>query len=404
MRVLPVLLALTAVLPGSAAAKGDGSAAASDAVTLAFTLDHNRMIVEVECLRPDGSIRKARAWLDTGDQSVCLAEPLARELGIDTSALSAPGKRRPIEVAAPVPPIRLAGFSLDVDGIKLNVARGKLASSGIPAEVKLPATVLRNLHVIFDYPEKQLTAARPGVLKPRGEAVPCRVNRETGLFMVDAVMDGRTVPLGVDTGSAGTWVADTLATSWRERHPDWRHATGAAGSANFFGFSFEKRGVLMCLPELGIGPLRARDVAVLGLDRSLFEWYSQKSAAPVLGFIGANVLQCFRLEVDFPNQMTYWEAGPAAEPADLDIAGIGVCPEQDGRYTIAGVVLRDGKPAVEGVQAEDRLLRVDGLECTGSSMGPVVDALRGRPGETRTLVIERDGVPTTVEAKVLRLP
>ena len=47
--------------------------------------------------------------------------------------------------------------------------------------------------------------ARPGALRPRGTAVPCRVNAETGLFMVETTIDGEKVALGVDNGSAGTW-------------------------------------------------------------------------------------------------------------------------------------------------------------------------------------------------------
>jgi hypothetical protein len=35
-------------------------------------------------------------------------------------------------------------------------------------------------------------------------------------------------------------------------------------------------------------------------------------------------------------------------------------------------------------------------------MGTAVDALRGEPGESRTLVIERDGVQIEVEARVER--
>jgi hypothetical protein len=222
--------------------------------------------------------------------------------------------------------------------------------------------------------------------------------------MIAAVVDGDTVQLGVDNGSAGTWVSDSLTTKWRTRHPDWPHATGAAGSTNFFGLPFESEGVLMCLPEVEVGNLRAEDVGFLGLDQSLFDWYSSKSAGPVLGFIGANVLRSFRIEIDFPNRMTYWERGPSNEPRDLDIVGLTLRPEADGSVTVASVVMREGNPAVDGVQAGDKLIRVDGLNIANATMGAVADALRGTPGSIHTLVIEREGERVTVEAKVLRLP
>ena len=202
---------------------------------------------------------------------------------------------------------------LDSEGMKLSVRSGRFAIPGVQAECVLPARCLRRLHVVFDYPARQLTVARPGVLTPVGTAVPCRVNPETGLFLVEATIDGDKVALGVDTGSAGTWLSDKLTAAWLARHPDRPRAVGAAGSTNFFGFPFETEGALISLPALAIGPVPvAGEVAVLGLDQGLFDWYSKKSAAPVAGFVGADLIARFRLEIDFPGQMTWWQSGTAS--------------------------------------------------------------------------------------------
>jgi hypothetical protein len=160
----------------------------------------------------------------------------------------------------------------------------------------------------------------------------------------------------------------------------------------------------MRLPELRIGALRARDVAVLGLEQSMFDWYSKKSAGPVLGFIGANVLRGFRVEIDFPNRTTWWQAGPAAARRDLDVVGLTLRPEPGGGVTVAGVVTKDGKPLVDGAQPADKLVSVDGRELATARMGDVVGALRGEPGAARTLVLEREGKRLTVQARVTRLP
>jgi predicted aspartyl protease len=373
-------------------------------VTVPFTLDHNRMIVDAEFLRPDGTVRRARAWVDTGNQFLVLAESLAGDLGLDLSGLRCDTSRESAESSSPAPAVRLGGMPLQTGGIKTTVFRGSGLRPGVPAEVCLPASALLQYHVVFDYPARRLTLALPGALAPRGVEIPCRVNASTGLFQVAADLDGETVWLGVDTGSCGTWVSDTLTGAWQARHPDWPHATGAVGSANFWGFDFEAEGVLMSLPQMGIGPLRAPGVAVLGLDPRLFQWYSKKSAGPVEGFIGANVLKGFCLEIDFPKGLTYWEEGPQPDPRDLDIVGLTLRPEAGGGFTIAGVVQRDGEPAVAGVQPGDALLCVDGLDTSGALMGTVVDALRGEPGAVRTLVIERAGERLSIEARVSRLP
>lgn len=172
----------------------------------------------------------------------------------------------------------------------------------------------------------------------------------------------------------------------------------------FFGFDFETRGMLLRLPVLAVGGVRVSDTAVLGLDQSLFDWYSKKSAGPVAGFLGGNVLSRFRLEVDFPGQQTYWQAGPDRRIDDLDIVGLTLRAETDGSFTVAGVVSKNGQPTVPGVVPGDTLLRVDALDATGAPMGAVIQALRGAPGDWRTLVLGRAGQRLTVRARVMRLP
>jgi len=372
--------------------------------TVSMTLDHNRMTVDVVFTRPDGTLRPARAWVDTGGTTVVMAEPLARELGVDLSTMPANGTR-PFATTAPVPAMRLAGVLLDCEGMSISVRSGRLAIPGVQAECVLPARCLRRLHVIFDYPARQLTLARPGVLVPRGTAVPCRVNPKTGLFLVEATVDGEKVALGVDTGSAGTWLSNKLTAAWLARHTDWPQVIGAAGSTNFFGFPFESQGVLLRLPAMVIGSIVVgQEIAALGLDQGIFDWYSQKSAAPVSGFLGAELIARFRLEVDFPAEMTWWQPGPLPALRDLDIVGLTLRAESDGTFTVAGIVSRQGRPLVPGVQPGDKLLSVDALAAEKAPMGTVIDALRGTPGAVRILVIEREGKKLTIQAVVYRLP
>jgi C-terminal processing protease CtpA/Prc len=99
----------------------------------------------------------------------------------------------------------------------------------------------------------------------------------------------------------------------------------------------------------------------------------------------------------------YFERGTDAEPHDMDLVGLTLRPEADGSYRVIGIAEVDGVVPVDGVGHGDILLEVDGLEVTGATMGSVVDALRGQPGEMRTLVLDRDGERLTVQATVERL-
>jgi hypothetical protein len=373
-------------------------------VSLPMSLNHNRVIVDAEFLRVDGSIRKARAWVDTGSQHLLVGEALARDLGLEHVKPGEPGTQYAQVWASRTPSLRLGGLELDMTGIATRILPGAGVLPGVPAEAGLPASALRHSHVVFDYPAMQFRVARPGVFKPKGRAVPCQVNAETGLFHVTVIVESRTFRLGIDTGSAGTWVSTALTSAWKARHPDWPSSTGAVGSANFFGFPFEPGGVLMRLPELRIGAVRVQDAGLLGLEPGLFEWYSKKSAGPVSGFLGANVLKEFRLEVDFPNRMTYWEAGRQLGRNDLDIVGLTLRPETDGTFTVAGVAMKGGRPAVPEVAPGDRLLQVDGRPLNSRTMGAAVELLRGKPGATRILELERAGKRFTVKAVVTRFP
>jgi hypothetical protein len=392
MSIVIVVTVMVGVMEGRAAL-------AQRAATVPFTLDHNRLMVDVQFLRSDGTIRTAQAWLDTGNERLVLGRKLATDLGL---AVGAPDEQRH---EVPTPRVCVGTLELDVEGVTTTVQPASVTvRPGVTAEACLPASALRHRQVVLDYPARTLTVGMPGALKPRGVPIPCLVNEQTGLFQVAALIDGETVRLGVDSGSAGTWVSGTLIERWQARHPRWPSAVGALGSTNFWGLPFEPGGVLMSLPELGLGRLHVRDVALLGLDQGLFDWYSKKSAGPVAGFIGANVLRRFRVEVDYPNRMTYWEDGPREESRDLDIVGLTVRQEGDGTYTVAGVATKDGKATVDGVRAGDTLLRVGSLVTAGVPMGLVVDALRGTPGETRMLALERDGTRFTAEATVRRFP
>ncbi len=390
-----LFIAAVALAPRLAAQTSLGRAALS--VTVPFDMDHNRMFVEVEFIRSDGTVRNARAWVDTGNEALVLQEPLAKELGFEVPA----GKEEWVELPK-APGMRLDGWPLATADVPAGVLRGPRLRPGLLVEAQLPAALFKSYHIVLDYPARRLTVAQPGVLTPRGGRFPCRVNPETGLFLVDAVLDGETVALGIDNGSSYTWVSDSLTKAWKERHPEWPSGVGAVGAANFFGFGFERLAVLMRLPEMRLGAVTAKSVGVAGLPQGMFDWYSKKSAGPVRGFIGANVLKGYRLEVDFANKTTYWEAGPAPDPFDLDIVGLNLRPDADGGYTVAAVAVKDGQPSVEEVRPGDKLILVDGRDVAGLAMGAVVDALRAAPGTEHTLVLERQGQRFTVKAKTLR--
>ena len=129
---------------------------------------------------------------------------------------------------------------------------------------------------------------------------------------------------------------------------------------------------------------------------------SDRIGADTDGQLGGEAFRSSRLGIDYAHQAVYLDAGHGAAP-DMDVVGLTLHPEADGRFTVAGVVEIDGKPAVADLKVGDALVGVDGAPATGATLGQVWSLLGGAPGQKRGLTLEREGKRFTVDAPVLRL-
>lgn len=382
-------------------------------VTVPVALDHNRMLVDAEVQRKDGSWRKVRLWVDTGNPEFFISETLARDLGIDLSAAEQrtdKGSAQPLEVPPPLG-VRIGGMSLNVDRVGTKVMfEPHWLFSTMRNDGNLPSTVLSRYHIVFDYPNLRLTVAEPGSLQPRGVRAAASVHPTTGVVQIDAAIDGERLSFALDNGASYSFTSEEVLTRLSRQHPSWVRSTGALGCANIWGWWPEEPSwPVMRVPEILWGSVRLGDVGIVGLPGSfptesgMGAWYSEKTARPVDGFLGPNAFKAFRIEIDYANGAVYFEKGAPFDSHDMDVVGLTLRPEADGSYRVIGVARKDGKPVVDGVQPGDVLLQVGDLEATGATMGTVVDALRGKPGEARALVLDRNGKRLRIETKVKRL-
>lgn len=375
-------------------------------VTVPVVLDHNRMLVDAEIQRKDGSWRKARLWIDTGNPSFYLSETLARDLGIDL-----PASRENTNVPPPTG-VRIDGMLLNFEVVRTRIMfEPHWLFSAMHNDGNLPSTVLKKYHVVFDYPRRLLTIADPGTLQPRGMRTSAIIHPQTGIPQIDAVIDGDSLSFALDNGAAYSFVSYEVFESLIQRHPSYPHITGTTGCANMWGWWPPNENTLPVfrIPEILWGSVRLTDVAIVGVPEvsengpSLGTWYSQKTARPVVGFLGPNAFNALRVEIDYVNSVIYLERGDGYNPYDMDLVGLTLRPEADGCYSVIGVATKDGTPVVEGVEPGDILLRVDDLKTTGATFGTVMDALRGKPGDTRILELERNDKRFSIEAKVIRV-
>jgi hypothetical protein len=166
----------------------------------------------------------------------------------------------------------------------------------------------------------------------------------------------------------------------------------------------EATGTLLRIPEIRLGELRIRQIGALAIGPSktewdFIDWYSKKNQVPVIGWLGGNVLQGFRITIDYPDRTSYW-LREVELPYDLEEVGL-TLKSQHGAYFVSAIVTQKGKPTVEGVEVGDQLLQIGGLRTKTATWGAIFEAMHGKPGELRTLVLERDRKQITVHARVM---
>ncbi len=381
-------------------------------VTVPFILDHNRMLVEAEIQRADGSWRKVRLWVDTGNPTFTMSEPLARDLGIDLPARdNTNAGNSNAEVSAPLS-IRLGGMTLNFEGVKSKVMFQPFwLFTTMHNDANLPSAVLKQYQMIFDYPGRKLTIALPGSLAHQGIPSPAHVNPKTGIIQMDAVIDGDSMSFALDNGASYSFISEDKLLKISEKHPAWPGITGTAGCANMWGWwpPNEQTFRVVRIDEIVWGKVKLKYVGIVGVPAfsvegpTLGAWYSKKSARPVDGFLGPNAFQAYRVEIDYVNGMVWLKKGAEPDKHEMDLAGLSLRQLADSSYQVVGVVHKDGKPLVIGVISGDILFSIGNLNTRGATMGTVVDALRGKPGEIRILGIERKGKRFSTEAKVEHL-
>jgi hypothetical protein len=235
------------------------------------------------------------------------------------------------------------------------------------------------------------------------------MKQETGLIAVDASIDGKPYSMTIDNGSAYTWFRQSAVRPWLAVHPDWQRGVGAVGVSNMrmSDDGAEASGILVRVPEIVLGPLKLPQVGVLAAgagagpspNLNFFDWYSTKNALPVIGWFGGNVLENFRLTIDYPNHFIYWLKQSDPDLHELDQVGL-TLKFDHGRYFVAAIATKNGKPTVGGVSSGDELLRIGELDTRTATWGAIYSALHGKPGETRALLLSRKGQQITVSAQV----
>ena len=286
-----------------------------DRVTVPLHVVGNRPFVDLTFNAPDGSKRSGRFWLDTGGGAFILSEALARDLGLEWGDLVQEEGRTFARVrTAPQPFLDELPLEIQANRTLVVLGTDNILPESAPghADGLIPGHVLARYHVVFDYPNRMFTLAKPGILQPEGDRMPMPVSEWMGFPCTVVEVDGESYGFLLDTVASYTMVSEAILKAWGERHPDWSRHDGAVGDAVTLGGQALET---IFVPSARWGAHEIREFGVVSQREGVFEQFmSSLMAEPIIGALGGNVLKEFRVELDYANQAVYLsrpgEAGP----------------------------------------------------------------------------------------------
>lgn len=381
-------------------ASGQGAAKSA---TVPITLDHNRIIIDLYFPRLDGSKTRVRGWIDNGNDEMWITESLAKKLNLQFTGETHESKGTKVRMVQPPTRLLVGDMAIELKDIKEahGLLDGESIAPGSSAQINLPATVLRNYDVLVDYPNREFTIAAPGALHFTGKSTKAFVNPANGLMQIASTIEGEKRNLGLDVGASVTLISNISLSNWIKAHPAWPHMTGAVGPANLWGLDDEPSWTLLRIPWVEFGGTTLTNVLAASFPGDNMDWFEKRAGTSSIGVIGADALLNYKVGLDYAHSAAYFDQTSKFNFPDMDVVGLVLRPDPDGRYTIIGVADYRGEPSVPGVQKGDVLLTVDGGRATGATMGQVWSLLSGSPGTTRTLVVQRGEKQITVPAKVV---
>lgn len=373
--------------------------------TVPVTLDHNRIIIDVYLPLPDGSQKRVRGWVDNGNADVWLSERVAKLMALQPM----PDSKETETLGAKVRIFQVPK-EIVVGGMKISFAEAKEAKTvsaesiapGSSAEINLPSTVLRNYDLIMDYVDRELTLAAPGQAKFTGKSAKTFVNPPNGIIQVPAKIEAKPYQLTLDIGSSFSMLMGDVFEKLAKDNPKWPRNIGAVGTELFWGMQEEATQHALRVPAIEYGPVKLAEVGFDTLPQAFMSFYRQRAGADTSGLIGGSALLNYRVGIDYAHSTVYFDQRGSYVAPGIDVVGLTLRPELDGRYTVIGVPDYEGKLAVPEAKAGDVLVAIDKVPAKGSTMGQIWSLLGGDPGETRVLTFERDGKQFTVNATVRR--
>src|SRR6266550_3582109 len=167
-------------------------------VTVPITLDHNRIVIDVYLPLSDGTSKRVRAWVDTGNSDLMMSQSIASLFG----SVNCDDK---VCNATPPSEVVIGGMKISLSDVhSAHVPAGvpkDVMVPGMSPEINLPSTVLRAHDVVFDYHNREFTIGEPGTVPFKGKPSKAQISA-LGLIQMASQIEGQSYRLALDTGSS----------------------------------------------------------------------------------------------------------------------------------------------------------------------------------------------------------
>ena len=362
-------------------------------VTIPMQLELERPYIDVMLTGPGGKAVRAHAWVDTGGGAILLSAELAQRLDLK------PGKITHEEghILAPVnvPGLRIGDMPIGLTQARAFVVTDEPhALDNTDADLALPASVLRNDTVVFNYPRHTFTIAEPGQLHPEGTEVKAYIG-QSGMPVIWLTVASQTHGFLLDTGGQFCMISFANIIDWMKQRPAWVHVHGAYGPGNML-LQGDSKEEMLRIGEMDWGSFQIKNAGTVSRPVGAYEkWMSDMVDKPIIGSIGGNVLRDFRVTIDYPSGKIYLQHQKSQQNPTLDMVKVTLVNAPQGGYEIAGAA-----GGVRDIMPGDRLVKIDDQQVSELPYYRVADLLSGKSGKAHKLALIREGKSLTVKARV----
>jgi hypothetical protein len=342
----------------------------------------------------------ARFLFDSGGGAIILDEELAEDIGLkpEGAVVSDQGQQYK---AVKVPAAFIGGMPLDLRTSRAFVHLGAASFTNRDrVEGLLPGKALEHYQVVLDYPRQQISVGTSGSLPYRGEMLRCPYIASSGHPQVDVRIDGTSYGFLLDTGSQTTLIREDLLQRWSKEHPAWPHSIGAVGPANE---GTDSDVLLLRIPIFQLGSFRMNSVVAASRPNETYSATSYETPAAIVGAVGGNVLGQFRVVIDYPRQLCFFERSGREQANEFDTVGLVLDTDSEGQLVVRAVSSTASAVTRQNILPGDIILQIDGASGAPYTLATAAQALSGVTGKRKTLRIVRHGKPMSVVVSVSRI-